>query len=105
MSPADLSTDPAGGRAPRPAQEAAALSTTTGVGIRGGSGALPDALAPVTAIRPGPRGDDEGGPGDTPASVAWLRAGKGTGYEAERDRLVPPALVGGRAIDPESGQV
>ncbi len=80
---------------------------------------LPDALAPVTAIRPGPRGDDEGGPGDTPASVAWLRAGKGTGYsgqgtnkswsatgpprsEAER---IPPALVGGRAIDPESGQL
>ncbi len=66
---------------------------------------LPDALAPVTAIRPGPRGDDEGGPGDTPASVAWLRAGKGTGYDTDRERLVPPALVEGRAIDPESGQV
>jgi DNA polymerase III alpha subunit len=48
--------------------------------------ALPDSLAPRTAIRPG-RGDDEGGPGDTPASVAWLRAGKGTGYEADRERL------------------
>jgi error-prone DNA polymerase len=34
------------------------------------------------AVRPGGRGDDEGGPGDTPASVAWLRAGKGTGYAA-----------------------
>jgi DNA polymerase III alpha subunit len=66
---------------------------------------LPDALAPRTAIRPGPRGDDEGGPGDTPASVAWLRAGKGTGYAEERDRLIPPGLVGGRLIDPESGQV
>ncbi len=66
---------------------------------------LPDALAPRTAIRPGGRHDDEGGPGDTPASVAWLRAGKGTGYAEERDRLVPPALVGGRQIDPESGQV
>ena len=66
-------------------------------------GALPDALAPVVGLRPGGRTDDEGGPGDTPASVAWLRAGKGTGYAAERDRLVPPALVGGRAIDPESG--
>ena len=55
------------------------------------------------AIRPGGRGDDEGGPGDTPASVAWLRAGRGTGYAAERDRLIPPALVQGRAIDPESG--
>jgi DNA polymerase III alpha subunit len=57
------------------------------------------------SIRPGGRHDDEGGPGDTPASVAWLRAGKGTGYAAERDRLVPPGLVGGRMIDPESGQV
>ena len=55
------------------------------------------------AVRPGGRGDDEGGPGDTPASVAWLRAGRGTGYAAERDRLIPPALVQGRAIDPESG--
>ena len=36
------------------------------------------------SIRPGGRHDDEGGPGDTPASVAWLRAGRGTGYEADR---------------------
>jgi DNA polymerase III alpha subunit len=57
------------------------------------------------AIRPGGRHDDEGGPGDTPASVAWLRSGKGTGYTDDRDRLVPPALVQGRQIDPESGQV
>jgi error-prone DNA polymerase len=68
---------------------------------------LPDALAPRTAIRPSRHGDDEGGPGDTPASVAWLREGRGTGYAADRDRLVPPALLddgaGGRAIDPESG--
>jgi DNA polymerase III alpha subunit len=59
------------------------------------------------SIRPGGRTDDEGGPGDTPASVAWLRAGRGTGYAAEREklveRLVPPALVQGRRIDPESG--
>ena len=55
------------------------------------------------AIRPGGRHDDEGGPGDTPASVAWLRTGRGTGYAADRDKLVPPALVQGRAIDPESG--
>ena len=64
-----------------------------------------DPLAPRTAIRSGGTSGDEGGPGDTPASVAWLRAGKGTGYAEERDRLVPPALVEGRAIDPESGQV
>ncbi|HEX7345234.1 MAG TPA: PHP domain-containing protein, partial [Candidatus Limnocylindrales bacterium] len=47
-----------------------------------------DPLAPVTTIRRGPS-DDEGGPGDSPASVAWLRAGRGTGY-------VP--------VDPEHGQ-
>ncbi len=41
--------------------------------------------------RPGSSGDDEGGPGDTPASVAWLRAGRGTGYGPD-----------GR-LDPESG--
>jgi DNA polymerase III alpha subunit len=72
------------------------------------SAVLPDALAPVTAIRPSRRGDDEGGPGDTPASVAWLRDGRGTGYAADRERLVAPALLddghgGRRAIDPESG--
>jgi DNA polymerase III alpha subunit len=47
-----------------------------------------DPLAPVTTIRRGPS-DDEGGPGDSPASVAWLRAGRGTGYVA---------------VDPEHGQ-
>jgi DNA polymerase III alpha subunit len=90
-------------------------SAAANAGFAGGSGTeearkretgpapLPDALAPVVGIRPGGRTDDEGGPGDSPASVAWLRAGKGTGYAAERDRLVPPALVAGRAIDPESG--
>src|SRR6185503_11342448 len=55
------------------------------------------------SIRPGGRHDDEGGPGDTPASVAWLRAGRGTGYQADRDLLLPPAHVAGRALDPESG--
>src|SRR6185369_3380828 len=56
-------------------------------------------------IRPGGRHDDEGGPGDTPASVAWLRAGRGTGYKADTDRLVAPPLIDGRRIDPESGQL
>jgi DNA polymerase III alpha subunit len=41
-----------------------------------------DPLAPVTTIRRGGTSDDEGGPGDSPASVAWLRAGRGTGYPA-----------------------
>jgi error-prone DNA polymerase len=45
------------------------------------------------SIRPGGRTDDEGGPGDTPASVAWLRAGRGTGYrrmDPETGELAPP---------------
>jgi DNA polymerase III alpha subunit len=84
---------------------AESTSRTSPVAERRDREPLDDRLAPRTAIRPARHGDDEGGPGDTPASVAWLRAGKGTGYAEERDRLVPPALVGGRAIDPESGQV
>ena len=64
-----------------------------------------DPLAPRIEGRGGGRSDDEGGPGDTPASVAWLRGGRGTGYEADRDRLVPPPLIDGRRVDPESGQL
>jgi DNA polymerase III alpha subunit len=91
------------------------------------SGMWEEAPESPPAIRPGGRADDEGGPGDTPASVAWLRAGRGTGYgpgphgrlgtgsrmdpgaglgtrnRAEVERLVPPVLVEGRRIDPESG--
>ncbi len=52
---------------------------------------LDDRLAPRTAIRGGGPSDDEGGPGDSPASVAWLRAGRGTGY----------GIV---EVDPEHGQ-
>jgi error-prone DNA polymerase len=93
---------------PGPSSRSSAGGNTGGdLGQAKVSRALPDALAPRTAIRPG-RGDDEGGPGDTPASVAWLREGRGTGYAADRDRLVAPALLddgqgGRRAIDPESG--
>ncbi|HEX7222279.1 MAG TPA: OB-fold nucleic acid binding domain-containing protein, partial [Candidatus Limnocylindrales bacterium] len=61
--------------------------------------ALPDALAPRTAIRSGGSPDDEGGPGDTPASVAWLRAGRGTGYATDVEKLVPPPLVEGRQLE------
>ncbi|MEX1168564.1 MAG: PHP domain-containing protein [Chloroflexota bacterium] len=64
---------------------------------------LREASAGQEAAGSGGRHDDEGGPGDTPASVAWLRAGRGTGYQADRDRLLPPALVAGRELDPESG--
>jgi error-prone DNA polymerase len=52
-----------------------------------------DPLAPRTAIRAGGTSDDEGGPGDTPASVAWLKAGRGTGYVAvdpEHGQTLPP---------------
>ena len=101
--------DEASGRSSRRNTDGIDIDTGSG---RDGSGTLPDALAPRTAIRPSRHGDDEGGPGDTPASVAWLREGRGTGYAADRDRLaavgldlVAPGLVDGRAVDPESGQV
>ena len=58
-----------------------------------------DPLAPVTTIRRGPS-DDEGGPGDTPASVAWLRAGRGTGYPGQRPGDTPTTVV---KVDDESG--
>ena len=60
------------------------------------SGMWEEAPESPPSIRAGGRGDDEGGPGDTPASVAWLRAGRGTGYGVA-------AATDGRAIDPESG--
>ena len=69
---------------------------------------LPERLAPVTTIRPGGHGDDEGGPGDSPASVRWLRSGRGTGYargDVPGNRTDLPGLVDGRRIDPESGAV
>ncbi len=94
-------------------------------------GGLPDALAPRTAIRAGALSDDKGGPGDTPVSVAWLRAldrgghpgGRGPGpggrggqsgehrmsYDGATDTilppdtLLPPPLVAGHRVDPESG--
>ncbi len=49
--------------------------------------ARPPGSAP--SIRPGGRGDDEGGPGDSPASVAWLRAGVGTGAASSVARIEP----------------
>ena len=81
------------------------------------SGMWEEAPESPPAIRPGGRTDDEGGPGDTPASVAWLRAGRGTGYGAAeggrgsgrqasgRQASGVPGLVDGRPIDPESGAV
>ncbi|MEW6226236.1 MAG: PHP domain-containing protein [Chloroflexota bacterium] len=66
------------------------------------SGTWEGAPGSAPAIRPGGRGDDEGGPGDTPASVAWLRAGKGTGYETDRSALDREVA---RRLDPESGML
>ncbi|HEY8199574.1 MAG TPA: PHP domain-containing protein [Candidatus Limnocylindrales bacterium] len=60
----------------------------------------PERLAPVTTLRPSPS-DDEGGPGDSPASVRWLRAGGQPPTDVR-----PPTSAGtidGRAIDPETG--
>ncbi len=64
-------------------------------------------LAGKPAVRAGGTGDDKGGPGDSPASVAWLESGRGTGYVgppgAASEKAQPPGTVDGRAIDPESG--
>ena len=70
---------------------------------RDGNGTWVGAPGSAPAIRPGGPGDDEGGPGDSPASVAWLRAGRGTGYGHGTERWAPYREVGRRAIDPESG--
>ncbi|HSP17920.1 MAG TPA: OB-fold nucleic acid binding domain-containing protein [Myxococcaceae bacterium] len=74
-----------------------------------GNGTWEGAPGSVPAIRPGGRGDDEGGPGDSPASVAWLRAGRGTGYgTAPQDPRHgtegwAPYREVQRRLDPESG--
>jgi len=62
-------------------------------------------LAGKPAIRAGGSANDKGGPGDSPASVAWLQSGRGTGYAAAATgaREEPPGMVDGRLIDPESG--
>ncbi|MGI8928039.1 MAG: DNA polymerase III subunit alpha [Candidatus Limnocylindrales bacterium] len=59
--------------------------------LNDGRGVAP--LAPVEVIRPGRRGssDDEGGPGDTPVSVRWLRS------EGDRAAARRPALKSPRA--------
>ena len=102
-APARLATGCRSGRAEAPAGRAgigdAALRVAERrrgeVGGPGGErriGRLRERCAgPAPAIRRGGPADDEGGPGDTPASVAWLRAGP-------RDRLRGdrrPALAAG----------
>lgn len=84
---------------------AGAVAGATAVRVAGEQG-LTDRMGQLDhgRGRAGGTSGDEGGPGDTPASITWLHAGRGTGYAEERERLVPPGLVDGRAIDPESGQ-
>ncbi len=69
------------------------------------------------AIRAGGRSDDKGGPGDSPASVAWLVRGGpptvaraatdghtfGPGAGPPRTPAGAPGSVDGRPLDPESG--
>jgi DNA polymerase III alpha subunit len=64
------------------------------------SGMWEEAPESPPAIRAGGRSDDEGGPGDTPASVAWLRAGRGTGYRSDRPSTVPVDLESGMTLPP-----
>ncbi|HYL40937.1 MAG TPA: PHP domain-containing protein, partial [Candidatus Binatus sp.] len=105
--------DPA---APRPFAWLASGDPTDAGPAPSASGMWEEAPNSPPSIRPGRSGDDEGGPGDTPASVAWLRAGRGTGYEGDLGgygasgsgagpRVLESAqgIVDGRAIDPESG--
>ena len=70
----------------RPRDQAGGLAPANGTWV-GAPGSAP-------AIRPGGPGDDEGGPGDSPASVAWLQAGRGTGSGVARIEPAP-------AKDPE----
>lgn len=84
-----------GSRAPQ------ASLTSVLVAGRQDRAALSDRLAPRTAIRGGGTSDDEGGPGDSPASVRWLRAGRSG--SPGRGSPLPPPTVEGRRIDPESG--
>jgi DNA polymerase III alpha subunit len=86
------------------------------IGILPGTGSAP-------AIRAGGSSDDKGGPGDSPASVAWLVRGGppvvtaagppagrpapghtfGPGAGPPRNLAGAPGTVDGRLLDPESG--
>jgi error-prone DNA polymerase len=106
-----IRTDGAGARGGgrRPRRESARAA---GEPVEPGNGTWAGAPGSAPAIRPGRRGEDEGGPGDSPASVAWLRAGRGTGYDLVmgapgRDPAASagssPGMVDGRRIDPGTG--
>ncbi len=97
----------------RPAQPVSVVTEARGLTDRMGQ----LRMAGKPAVRGGGTGDDKGGPGDSPASVAWLESGRGTGYAAETTTTatagapqpppdtaqLPPGTIDGRTIDPESG--
>jgi error-prone DNA polymerase len=98
----------------RPAQPVSAVTEARGLTDRMGQ----LRMAGKPAVRGGGTGDDKGGPGDSPASVAWLESGRGTGYAAEAEAgagapssvqasqdaaHLSPGTIDGRTIDPESG--
>ena len=75
-----------------------------------GDGTWAMAAGSKPSIRAGGVSDDKGGPGDSPASVAWLQSGRGTGYGpgsggGARGAGYEAGTVDGRPIDPESGAV
>src|SRR6185312_9170104 len=69
-----------------------------------GSGTWPTAAGSKPSIRAGGPGDDEGGPGDSPASVAWLRSGRGTGYSPTSGRGGADPAPRGMAFGPGAGR-
>jgi DNA polymerase III alpha subunit len=97
--------DPDGDRAGAPTSAPSAIRRDDAGPNPSASGTWPLAAGSKPAVRTGGTSDDEGGPGDSPASVAWLRAGRGTGYGVTSGERGGPGLVDGRRIDPESGAV
>ncbi|HVL54505.1 MAG TPA: hypothetical protein VM344_09635, partial [Vitreimonas sp.] len=85
-------------RAPSPGSDHSVVTNGVKRGVDPGTwDGAPDS---PPAIRPGPGADDEGGPGDTPASIRWLRAGRGTGRSghssvARVEPEPPPQPLGG----------
>jgi error-prone DNA polymerase len=90
------------------------IRTVPGDGRPAGLGSAEDAArrgylpgtGSAPAIRAGGASDDKGGPGDSPASVAWLVRGGhtfGPGAGPPRRPGGAPGTVDGRALDAESG--
>ena len=74
---------------------------------RNASGTLPG-TGSRPSVRGGGPGADRGGPGDSPASVAWLareRTGHTFGPGAGPRRAPVAGVVDGRPLDPDSGIV